>query len=447
MGWQWVEDGAWARVPTHPWIYAVDFAALDRGLGTLKKTSAHYVRRRQFKEPTKEFGVFPFQATLTCDHCDLTEVTKIAQILLEYFVDISLLLFPTAKLSTVNTLVIKTALIPEKTSTSKQYSWIDFQAFLYSWKQQLYRTNNVPVSCSPAQRQQRENEANLCFSLYERMELARNIIRVHDRLNHSFHCGEDECGAACEFAVFKCPKNCGVSYSQKWSAHHAQLCAMKHVAPSAPPPPQSSSSVTSLPPTVVITDTVNSPTSTTPTNQSNNSAADIININISTAINATNNLGSAIAGGLRRASSTKMERFSLFRSGSSVASGSDVSLPPPPPAAPKPITPTHVPLTTPAPTRTPRSSASVCSVDTTPLVTAPSSSSGTSTAQSVIRCRYHDIGCKRTFTASDSGEVHEGHYSRNPQHHLNLAMSKIAADKKTIDDMCVLIGRLGGSGV
>jgi len=65
------------------------------------------------------------------------------------------------------------------------------------------------------------------FSILERNELSKLIIRKFDRKNN-YHCNVKHCGEKCLFARESCKNaNCGVIYSRKWAQKHDAICPEK----------------------------------------------------------------------------------------------------------------------------------------------------------------------------------------------------------------------------
>jgi hypothetical protein len=69
------------------------------------------------------------------------------------------------------------------------------------------------------------------FPNYERVELAKLIIRRYDR-SYQYHCSVAGCSSTmncqCIFARETCPNaSCGVIYSKKWDKKHDAICPMK----------------------------------------------------------------------------------------------------------------------------------------------------------------------------------------------------------------------------
>eukprot|EP01038_Epipyxis_sp_PR26KG_P017378 gene17378-24007_t len=237
-GWQFLDDSMWRVDSTGAkedgWKYAVDFNSFkDDTSGNMNKGAAHFVRRRKSKRTMafKALNLYGKAHNLTCDHCDLQEVYRLAQALLDSFIKISLTKypssFPSEKVLKVKNAVVEATKVMDQ--GMYQYSFDNVQNSLTESCKRVRKSSALAFSSSQsiAGDAARVSQAAEVFSLAERCCLARLIIRRFDT-NYAYHCGQMNCGGACSFAVYKCSNvGCAEQVSAKWMTHHDAVCPFK----------------------------------------------------------------------------------------------------------------------------------------------------------------------------------------------------------------------------
>ena len=73
-----------------------------------------------------------------------------------------------------------------------------------------------------------DQQQAVLFSVEERVELAKLVIRKFDAALHEYHCSTPSCGTGCVFAVQRCPHDgCSTRFSQRWWGEHDAACLFK----------------------------------------------------------------------------------------------------------------------------------------------------------------------------------------------------------------------------
>lgn len=234
-GWQW--ESSWLvdttsdNVDEEGWTYSSDFASMGENGGTSEKSVFQFVRRKKiFRTQIFNVDLINNSTTLTCDHCDLKEVDRLAPVLSEKLARSSLARHPRH--------------ITASNMESLLNDFVDWLKLRDKTLEGAYSFQGTVSIC--------EAFVNSCYSLsafattalgteqfHSRMmevtgkyfpqtvakEMAKLLLKKSD-VDHQYHCDTHHCGSNCQFAVEQCLcyEDCGVAYSKKWKADHHALC-------------------------------------------------------------------------------------------------------------------------------------------------------------------------------------------------------------------------------
>jgi hypothetical protein len=182
--------------------------------------------------------------TLSCQNCDLREVEKIAQLLLETFYAALVTRYPAKDAKFHKLAKVKNALVQSifAKGHARSFSFPAFSQSLDQFVQSQQHSSLLHAKKGPLSSQElvrlRTNqtqhdtfmrEVTEQLSLEERLGLARAVVRRLDSL-FEYHCSVPLCGVDCVFAVQRCPhEGCTARFSRKWWAEHDQSCVHKVV--------------------------------------------------------------------------------------------------------------------------------------------------------------------------------------------------------------------------
>jgi hypothetical protein len=234
-GWQW--ESSWLvdmdapNVDEDGWTYSSDFASMGDNGGVREKGMMHFVRRKKMiRTQLFDVNLVNNSSTLTCSHCDLKEVDRLAPVLAEKLTRASLARHPrcitAANMGSllndfVDWLKLRDHLVSEHYSFEGTVSaCAEFINSCYSLSAftitalgtELFDNRLLEVSAK-------------YFPLTVAKEMAKLLLRKNDS-NHRYHCDCRNCGLECLFAEEQCPfyEDCGVAYSKKWKTDHQVIC-------------------------------------------------------------------------------------------------------------------------------------------------------------------------------------------------------------------------------
>ena len=249
LGWKWVEP-SWAlecENGKEGWRYWTDFSSIGENGGLDVKLMTHFVRRRAFKR-TQVFDAHSIDITSTplpCDHCDVGETDKVAQMLLEKLARASIMRHPrvlTAQsMNMLKNDFLQCVLNPPGNvygnGSRRGHFFGD-----YSYEATSRMADDFCNGCagiasfaSSTLVDNPQGELNKRMDLLvkryflplEARELAKLLLRRLDS-EYRYHCDVVGCGDDCVFAPETCPHlDCSVSYSRKSAAMHDTACPHK----------------------------------------------------------------------------------------------------------------------------------------------------------------------------------------------------------------------------
>ncbi len=185
----------------------------------------------------------------TCDYCDLQEVENLTNMFLDKLTAATLNRHPRnvseRKINALKNEMIDILQLPSSASTTvpgnpspkgsfsmAPYAYVkvseSLDSFITSCRTTLSMASSVFKSGDVGENwSQRQQEVDRCFSVEERHEWAKLMLRKHD-VEFSYHCSVRNCGPSCVFAVEACPNlGCCVYFSRKWAQQHDAICPEK----------------------------------------------------------------------------------------------------------------------------------------------------------------------------------------------------------------------------
>lgn len=179
--------------------------------------------------------------TFSCDWCDLQEIEKLSQLLLDKLAEASLVKYPS--MNPWNVFRLKSSLIEAigLMTVGEEQAWYDYNTIvqrLNGYVQSMSKGMMRAIFGSEAKDSigHRKTFLSTYFTPYERTELSKLTIRMFDQ-RFEYHCNRYSCSdtaqagssaISCIFIHETCPNGiCGFRASHKQQIVHAEQCIHK----------------------------------------------------------------------------------------------------------------------------------------------------------------------------------------------------------------------------